>query len=246
MNRIPLPTLTPLPIFRVLACLAAGIPALFSSGCGRPGVRAELHVFQPKREEPARLEIQAEVAGAQSNLYYIWFADTGRCEPQESTEPRTTFQFADGATQDWVTVEIWQRGKRVAQSRTDVRRATGGAEQPSTSEQELTIEITDLPFAEPGGPNTRTNIAGKVHGVLRPDYRVVVYARDDGVWYIQPTSRAAHAIGPDHTWSTWTHTGSAYAAIVVHAGYPALRTADRIPYVGGDVLARVVCDGRPK
>ena len=50
--------------------------------------------------------------------------------------------------------------------------------------------------------------------VTRYDHQVVIYARADA-WYIQPHSHTFHPIGADGSWSSWTHTGSSYAALVV-------------------------------
>jgi hypothetical protein len=216
------------------------------TGCGQEETKAELHVYMPSPQDSLRFEIRAEVSGPQSNLYYIWFADTGKCEPQESTAPVTSFQFAEGTSQDWVTAEIWQRGKRIAQTRTEVRLSRFTKPASDSAHPDVQIEITEIPYAEPGGPNTRTNIAGRVIGKIRPEYTVLIYARDAGVWYIQPSSHASHVIGPDHTWSSWTHSGSSYAALVVRSGYPSFRTVDALPLLGGDVLARTIVDGRAK
>jgi hypothetical protein len=192
------------------------------------------------------LEIRAEVDGDQGDFHYLWFADTGVCEPQESSRPTTLFQFAEGAARDSVTVEVWHGRKRVAQTRIEVRLSDDSKRLAAKLSEQLQIEITEIPYAERGGPETRTDIAGVVTGKILPEFKVLLYARDEGVWFIQPTSRAIHSISPDGRWSSWTHSGSAYGALVVRSGYASIRTLDALPALGGDVLARTVVDGRKK
>ena len=71
---------------------------------------------------------------------------------------------------------------------------------------------------------------------------MVVYARADA-WYIQPISGMLHAIASDSTWSTWTHTGSSYAALVVRPGYELFTRLDVLPQVSAYVVARTIVDG---
>jgi len=39
------------------------------------------------------------------------------------------------------------------------------------------------------------------------------------LWFIQPEAYKSHSIRSDSSWSTWTHTGSSYAALVVRPGF---------------------------
>ena len=56
------------------------------------------------------------------------------------------------------------------------------------------IEITDIRPSEPGGPNARANIAGKVSGDVSPDDIIVVYVRAYGFWYVQPQPGSVHPL----------------------------------------------------
>lgn len=81
-----------------------------------------------------------------------------------------------------------------------------------------------------------------MRGVIEPGARIVVYARANE-WYRQPTEQAMHIVRPDSTWGTWTHTGSTYAVFLVRLGANLPSRVDRLPDVGGAVLARTVVDG---
>jgi hypothetical protein len=108
---------------------------------------------------------------------------------------------------------------------------------------QLQINVVRIPPYEPGGgPDTRGEIGGKVTGELAPAYKVLVYALAD-VWYIQPHPDAFHDIRPDGTWSTWTHTGSSYAALVVRRPFDPRTRLDVLPQIGDNVLARTIVEG---
>ena len=107
------------------------------------------------------------------------------------------------------------------------------------------IAITNVPPYEPaGGPNTRAEIAGTVNGELAPDCKVIIYARAAELWFIQPNAYASHAIRADKTWSSWTHTGSSYSALVVRPGFDPVLRLDVLPHVGGYVIARSIVEGK--
>lgn len=112
-------------------------------------------------------------------------------------------------------------------------RATGTALQPN----KLTIEFTEVPQGGKG-PESRGNIAGRVVGLTDPEsYKLVIYAHTDW-WYVQPLiSSPFTSVQGDGKWSTWTHLGDRYAALVVR---PCFRPADKVqslPPVCADVLA---------
>lgn len=233
---------------RPLHAVSGIILALSIAGCGdRDAVRVQLHSGVPSGRDVFRLEIVAQVTGPQTGLHYKWFSVSGGCDPQDSDRPTTLFKFADGTTRDRVSVEVWRDNQRVARSELDVkldevRMRVTAAER---LQQEVQIEITAIPPYEPeGGPNTRADIAGKVSGKLAPDYNVVLYARASETWYVQPIAYAAHAIRPDNTWTSWTHTGSSYAALLVRPGFEPVPRLDMLPQVGGYVLARTIVDGK--
>lgn len=213
-------------------------------GCTRSDeISVKLYARNVSARDPRILEIQAQVSGSLDGVQYKWFASAGQCNPQESTIPVTRFRFGTDSKEDEITVDVWRHGKRIGRGQFAVRLS---APLSPAIVSNLKIEITAVPFAEKGGPDTRTEIAGRVTGDIPPDSRIVVYARDEGVWFIQPTTNAKHPLSDDGGWSTWTHSGSAYAAMLVPRDFVPLRTLDTIPSLRGDVLARVVVDGRSK
>ncbi len=234
---------------RRIACtilLSAGaVLASMLSGCGdgAKGNSVTLYARAVSARDTRTLEIQAQVSGSLEGIHYKWFATGGECNPQESATPVTRFRFAAGAKEDQITVDVWRAGKRIDRGSISVR-MSAPVEPPVASN--LRIDISEIPLAGKGGPDTRASIGGRVAGDLPPDCRIVVYARDEGVWFIQPTTNAKHMINTDGSWSTWTHSGSAYAAILVPADFIPLRNLDSIPSLRGDVFARVVVDGRVK
>lgn len=234
----------PLPFARAMPVLAV---ALWAAGCAeRDAVRVQLHSRTPPTRGVMHLEVTAQVSGPQTGLRFKWFSVAGACNPQDSDQPATLFKFADGATRDRVTVEVWRDGKMAAQNSIDVKldeiQARLAAQEKIPAD--LKIEFDRVPPYEPqGGPNTRADISGKVSGTLDPGYSVVVYARASEIWYVQPTAYASHAIRPDNTWTSWTHTGSSYAALLVRPGFEPVPRLDVLPKVGGYVVARAIVEG---
>src|SRR5579862_8999448 len=83
---------------------------------------------------------------------------------------------------------------------------------------EPSIEFTQVPPAGDGTPDKLESIAGRVKGA-RPGEQVVLFALS-GVWWVQPqVSRPFVSIRPDSSWSSSTHPGSSYAALLVDARY---------------------------
>jgi hypothetical protein len=228
---------------RVGVCARVFLAASLVACAGSDGVRVELQAHPPADRDPRLIEIRGQVAGSQAGLRYRWFSVAGECEPQVSDSPATAFRFAEGTTKDRVTVEVWRGSERVGQSALDVELDQRRVQLAAAAPPNVKIEITKLPPWEPdGGDATRADIAGTVSGDVDPSYKVVIYARADA-WYIQPHSHTFHAIGPEKAWSTWTHTGSSYAALVVRPGFNALTRLDVLPQVGGYVLARTLVEG---
>jgi len=227
--------------------LLSGAAVLLLAGCDdHGGVRVQLEAYKPLGLDARRLEIRAQVTGIQSGLRYKWFSGGGECDPQESEWPSTVFKFGKTETRDRVSVEVWRAADRVTRSEIEVKLDEDPAEQATAPLPKVEIEITTTPPYEPdGGPDTRAEIAGRVSGELAPEYKVVVYARADA-WYIQPAAYAEHPIGADSTWSTWTHTGSSYAALVVRPGFEPFLRLDVLPRVGRHVLARAIVEGAKK
>jgi len=232
---------------RVEAYVWAGLFAfvLFVlTGCGDPNsVRVQLRSGLAPDNPATVREIQAQVAGPLDDLRYKWFAVAGQCEPQESQKPQTLFRFAEGVRVDEVTVEVWRKDKRVAESQLKVKFDDGAGESEGRTGAGIQILITNIPPAELGGPNSRSDIAGLVQGATNTHYGIVLYTRAFGAWYIQPVSQMVHPLQDNFTWESWTHTGSKYAAVLVQAGYEPMDKLDMLPEVKGAVLSCAIVDG---
>jgi len=224
-----------------------GATLLALAGCAdRDAVKVQLQTRAASNREVLQLQVDALVSGPLASLRYRWFAVSGTCSPQESGEPTTQFRFAEGVANDRITVEVWRGDRMVARSETDVKFNGELAQRfdATPAEADVFIEFTTVPPREPGGEHTRADIAGRVTGKVDPDYRVIVYARAYDNWYIQPTVQALHPIKSDHTWTTWTHTGDSYAALVVRSDYVPMVRLDVLPQVSGYIKARAVIEGK--
>jgi hypothetical protein len=106
------------------------------------------------------------------------------------------------------------------------------------------IELTRVPPADAGGPDTRDVIEGRVTGA-RPGQRIVLYARSQ-VWWVQPESRDPFtAIQPDSSFRNFTHLGTEYAALLVEPGFEPPMRSDALPDGEAGVAAVTVVAGRP-
>jgi hypothetical protein len=104
------------------------------------------------------------------------------------------------------------------------------------SPAEPSILFTTLPEYTEGGSDKLDVIAGRVMN-MRAGQSIVIYAKS-GEWWIQPlASQPFTAVKPDSTWTTRTHGGSAYAALLVASGYHPRIKADVLPEKGGEILA---------
>ena len=104
------------------------------------------------------------------------------------------------------------------------------------------IEFTKIPPAAQGGREKVDTIAGRVTKAL-PGQQIVIYARS-GAWWVQPwPDRPFIPIKTDSTWSTETHLGYEYAALLVDPGYRPPPTMDTPPSKGGLVVLTVIVKG---
>ncbi|HKE08558.1 MAG TPA: hypothetical protein VKB48_12065 [Candidatus Acidoferrum sp.] len=104
------------------------------------------------------------------------------------------------------------------------------------------IEFTKIPPAAQGGRERVDTIAGRVRGA-RPGQSIVVYAHS-GPWWVQPwPDQALIPIRSDSTWSTQTHLGFEYSAMLVDAGYRPPPTMDLAPTQGGMVTTLKIVKG---
>src|SRR5271165_2853886 len=80
------------------------------------------------------------------------------------------------------------------------------------------IQFTKIPPAAQGGRERVDSIAGRVIDA-RPGQQIVIYAHS-GPWWVQPwPDRPFIPIQKDSTWSTETHLGFEYAALLVEPTY---------------------------
>jgi hypothetical protein len=104
------------------------------------------------------------------------------------------------------------------------------------------IAFTKIPPAAEGGRERLDTISGRVSGA-RPGQRIVVYARS-GPWWVQPWPEQPFIpIQRDSTWSTQTHLGYQYAAMLVNADYHPAPTINIAPTISGSVAAMKIVEG---
>src|SRR5262245_29599871 len=105
-----------------------------------------------------------------------------------------------------------------------------------------TIEFSEVPLVDEGGPEKMAAIEGWVTGA-HPGQQIVLFARS-GDWYVQPfTDQPFTKIQPDSTWRNSTHLGTQYAALLVEPDYHPPARTDVLPTQGGGVVAVAVVTG---
>ena len=104
------------------------------------------------------------------------------------------------------------------------------------------IEFTTIPPAAQGGREKVALVAGRVSGA-HAGQQIVVYARS-GPWWVQPwPDKAMIPIQADGTWSTPSHLGFEYAAMLVEPSFQPAPTMDVTPTRGGAVAAVEIVKG---
>jgi signal transduction histidine kinase len=107
------------------------------------------------------------------------------------------------------------------------------------------ITVISIPRADRGGVLETDTITGRVTRA-RSDQQIVLYARSDGVWYVQPwVDQPFTKIQPDSTWTNTTHLGTEYATLLVEPAYVPVSPIVALPAEGGGVVAIVVVEGTP-
>src|SRR5215831_14958663 len=110
------------------------------------------------------------------------------------------------------------------------------------AESGSSIEFTKIPPAAQGGRERVDTIGGRVINA-RPGQHIVIYARS-GPWWVQPwPDRPLIPIHTDSAWSTETHLGYEYAAMLVDADYHPSPTLDVPPSQGGAVAVVAIVKG---
>jgi hypothetical protein len=104
------------------------------------------------------------------------------------------------------------------------------------------IEFTHIPPAAQGGRERLDTISGRVRND-RPNQQIVIYAHS-GQWWVQPwPDHPFIPIKADSTWSTETHLGFEYAALLVNPDYHPLPTMDVAPTQGPSVALATIVKG---
>ena len=105
------------------------------------------------------------------------------------------------------------------------------------------VEITKVPIASLGGPTQMDAIEGRASNT-RPGEQVVLYARS-GVWWVQPLANQPFTkVQSDSTWSSLTHLGTEYAALLVEPGYSPASKLVSLPPEGNGVAAVAIAKGK--
>jgi hypothetical protein len=104
------------------------------------------------------------------------------------------------------------------------------------------IEFTHIPPAAQGGRERVDTISGRVVNG-QPKQQIVIYAHS-GPWWVQPWPEHPFIpIQADSTWSTETHLGFEYAALLVEPDYHPLPTMDVAPTQGGPIALVTIVKG---
>jgi hypothetical protein len=104
------------------------------------------------------------------------------------------------------------------------------------------IEFTHIPPAAQGGRQRVDTISGRVKNA-RPKQKIVIYAHS-GQWWLQPwPDRPFIPIKADSSWSTETHLGFEYAALLVEPDFYPQPTMDVAPTQGGSVTLVTIVKG---
>ena len=114
--------------------------------------------------------------------------------------------------------------------------------QSHKANSEPSIQFTHIPPAAQGGRERVDTISGRVRNA-RPKQQIVIYAHS-GQWWVQPwPDHPFIPIKADSTWSTETHLGFEYAALLVEPDYHPLPTTDVTPTQGGSVALVTIVKG---
>jgi len=99
------------------------------------------------------------------------------------------------------------------------------------------IAFTDVPIMDFGGADTHGTVTGTVHDAP-PNSRIVFYVRGGRSWWVQPfISHPFTTIQPDGSWTSGTHLGIEFAALLVDPQYKPGKLLTNLPGVGGGILA---------
>lgn len=90
------------------------------------------------------------------------------------------------------------------------------------------------------GPGGTGELKGKASGLpSSKDYRIVIYSKCEGVYYVQPTAVSYLTdIDDDGSFAADVHGAQEYVALLVKDGYKSEAQLDQLPKPGGKVIAR--------
>ena len=101
-----------------------------------------------------------------------------------------------------------------------------------------------VPIATEGGPDKLDTIEGYATGT-QPGQQIVLYAKAQELWWVQPLSEKPFTqLQANSKWSSQTHLGLEYAALLVNPGYKPPRTTETLPVAGAGIAAISVVKGR--
>src|SRR5258708_9787915 len=104
------------------------------------------------------------------------------------------------------------------------------------------ITFTRSPPADQGGRERVDTISGRVRNA-RPKQQIVIYAHSGPWWVLTWPDHPLIPIKADSTWSTETHLGFEYAALLVEPDYHPLPELDVAPTQGGSVALVTIVRG---
>ena len=118
-----------------------------------------------------------------------------------------------------------------------------GASLARASQTGSTIEFISVPFVGAGNTEKVSIIKGRVIGA-QPGQRIVLYAKAEGKWWVQPQADAPFTeIQPGSRWQNFTHPGTDYAALLVGSDFKPPPTVHELPVQG--VFASAITHGEP-
>jgi hypothetical protein len=114
----------------------------------------------------------------------------------------------------------------------------------TTSSSAPSVVFDKVPSADTGGPDKFGTIEGHVAG-LQPGQQIVLYAKSQELWWVQPFAEKPYTqIQNNSKWSSQTHLGTEYAALLVNPGYKPPRTTEALPVPGLGIASVVVVKGQ--
>ncbi len=111
----------------------------------------------------------------------------------------------------------------------------------SKPESQAAIKFTRVPQADPGGRDQHDIIEGHVTGNL-PGEQIVLYARSRK-WWVQPLVDRPFTTIQHNKFTSATHMGTEYAALLVKPGFQPKATLEALPQRGGLVTAVAIVKG---